>query len=82
MVLALVEDERAKGKHYVIHRIVSIDDNRVILMGDGNLVLREHCDRGDVCAKVLQVLKPSGTRYSGLFQQPNGGKSLVCFATF
>jgi len=64
VVLALVEDERAKGKHYVIHRIVSVDDNRVILMGDGNLVLREHCDRGDVCAKVLQVLKPSGKRYS------------------
>jgi len=36
----------------------------VTLMGDGNLALREHCDRPDVCAKVVSVVKPGGKKYS------------------
>ena len=51
-------------KHYVVHRIVSIDGEHVTLMGDGNLALREHCTCTDVCAKVIAVVKPNGKRCS------------------
>ena len=51
-------------KHYVIHRIVSLEADLVTLMGDGNLALREHCTRSDVSAKVIGVVKPNGKRCS------------------
>lgn len=51
-------------KHYVVHRIVSLDGEHVTLMGDGNLALREHCDCTDVCAKVIYVVKPNGKKCS------------------
>jgi hypothetical protein len=51
-------------KHYVVHRIVALNGENVTLMGDGNLALREHCNRTDVCAKVICVVKPNGKRCS------------------
>ena len=64
VVLALVESDNKQGKHYVIHRILGLDGSDVTLMGDGNLLLRERCKRSDVCAKVLQVVKPNGKKIS------------------
>ena len=63
VVLALV---KANGpeKHYVVHRIVALDGEHVVLMGDGNLALREHCEVSDVCAKVICVVKPNGKKYA------------------
>ena len=49
---------------YVVHRIISLDGDRVTLMGDGNLALHEYCNRGDVCAKVSLVVKPNGKKRS------------------
>ena len=51
VVLAWVE-----GNRYVVHRIISIDGNRVTLMGDGNLVGTEHCSLSDIKAKATHVV--------------------------
>lgn len=64
IVLALVENGKSKEKFYVVHRVLSLDGDRVILMGDGNLALREFCDRADVCAKVVQVVRGNGKKCS------------------
>lgn len=62
VVLAYVESENREDKHYVIHRIISLDDDRVTLMGDGNLSLREYCNRSEVYAKISLVVKPNGEK--------------------
>lgn len=59
VVLAKVE----KGS-YVIHRIVSVNDGRVTLMGDGNLAMREHCTVDDVRAKIVYVVSAKGKKRS------------------
>lgn len=63
VVLALVKTNSPE-KHYVVHRIVSLNGEHVVLMGDGNLALREYCDVPDVCAKVICVVKPNGKKYA------------------
>lgn len=42
---------------YVVHRIVKLSGDDVVLMGDGNLLGREHCKRTDVMAEVTQILR-------------------------
>jgi len=64
VVLAYVESENREDRHYVVHRIISLDGDRVTLMGDGNLALHEYCNRSDVCAKISLVVKPNGKRRS------------------
>lgn len=59
--IALAKTEEG---HFVIHRITSIDGENVILMGDGNLVGREHSRKGDIFAKVRFVIKPNGNRHA------------------
>jgi hypothetical protein len=51
VVLAWVENRR-----YVVHRIIQIDDDRVTLMGDGNLMGTEHCLLNDIKARVTHVV--------------------------
>ena len=63
VVLALVKTNSPE-KHYVVHRIVSLNGEHVVLMGDGNLALREYCDVSDVCAKVICIVKPNGKKYA------------------
>jgi hypothetical protein len=62
VVLACVTG-RNDEKSYVVHRIVSLKNDLVTLMGDGNLALRERCRHSDVCAKVVCVVGPKGKRY-------------------
>ena len=50
VVLAWVD-----GNRYVIHRIIRIDDDRITLMGDGNVGVTELCLLGDVKARVTHV---------------------------
>lgn len=38
--------------HYVLHRIVKIEGDKVTLLGDGNL-LPEHCTTDDILASVV-----------------------------
>lgn len=39
-------------KHYVLHRIINIDGNKVTLRGDGNIA-NEYCTLSDVKAQVI-----------------------------
>jgi hypothetical protein len=59
IVLAEVE-----GGSYVVHRIVDLDGERMVLMGDGNLEQREHCKASQVKARVTHVVQPNGKRRS------------------
>ena len=51
VVLAWVD-----GCRYVVHRIISIDGDRVTLMGDGNVAVTEHCLLSDIKARVTHVV--------------------------
>lgn len=71
--VVLVKPERVKvgdivlakaERGYVIHRIVKLDGERVTLMGDGNLVGREHCDRADIAARVSHVVRAKRKKYA------------------
>ena len=48
------------GCHYVVHRIIRIDDNQVTLMGDGNIVGTEWCGIDDVKARATHVVDAKG----------------------
>lgn len=48
------------GRHYVLHRIVHIDGNRVTLRGDGNLGV-EHCMLNDVKGAVVGFYRKGRT---------------------
>ncbi len=50
----------ADGCKYVIHRIIRIDGDRVVLMGDGNLVGTERCTLADIKARVTHVVDANG----------------------
>lgn len=58
VVLAWVENCR-----YVIHRIIRIDGEQVMLMGDGNIAGVEHCLLKDVAAKAINVVTPKGKHH-------------------
>ena len=58
VALAWVENRR-----YVLHRIERIEGERVTLMGDGNLVGREHCSIGDVKAIATHVVDSNQKRH-------------------
>ncbi len=59
VVLAWVD-----GCRYVLHRIISIDGERITLMGDGNLKAVEHCTAGDIKAIATHVVTPDGKKHS------------------
>ncbi len=41
---------------FVLHRIVEIDGDNIVLMGDGNLSGREGCIRENVCGHAIFIL--------------------------
>ncbi|MBP5322927.1 MAG: S24/S26 family peptidase [Bacteroidaceae bacterium] len=49
--------------HYVFHRIISIDGDKVTLMGDGNVGGTEHCLRENVVANAHSFIR-KGKTYS------------------
>ncbi len=55
-VLAEIEKD-----HYVLHRIIDIQDESVTLMGDGNVYGTEQCRLSDVAGVVTHYLRPSRT---------------------
>ena len=59
VVLAKTDDGR-----YVIHRVMEMAGDRVTLMGDGNLLGREHADCKQIYAKVTHVVHPNGYKRS------------------
>ncbi len=52
----IVLAEVSKGV-FVVHRIISIKDNKVTLMGDGNLYGVEHCYLDNLAAKVEVIVR-------------------------
>lgn len=52
--------EVSKGQ-YVLHRIISLDGDEVVLMGDGNLQGTEHCRREDVVGIVTHYVHRGST---------------------
>ena len=55
VVLAWVSPGR-----YVVHRIISIDGDRVTLMGDGNVAGTEQCTLADIKARATHVVDADG----------------------
>ena len=58
VVLAWVEEGR-----YVVHRIIGINGEDVMLMGDGNLTGTEHCTVGDIKAVATHVVSADEKRH-------------------
>lgn len=58
IVLAYVEECR-----FVLHRIIRIDGERVVLMGDGNMKGCEYCRIEDIKAKAVNIIKPAKGGY-------------------
>ncbi len=52
--------EIAKG-HYVLHRIIKVDGNKLTLQGDGNVRGVEHCTMADVRGVVTEYIRPNRT---------------------
>ena len=46
---------RCRKDHYVIHRIIEINGDAVVLMGDGNVYGKENCRREDVLGKLVAI---------------------------
>jgi len=53
---------RVAPKTYVLHRIWAIEDDKVTLMGDGNLQGKEYCTRNDILGTVILFLKADGRK--------------------
>lgn len=53
---------RTSNDMYVLHRVFSFEEDKVILMGDGNLKGREFCNRSDVSGTVDEIIKPGGRK--------------------
>lgn len=47
--------------HYVLHRIIAINEGNVTLQGDGNLHGTEHCMMQDICGAVTEYIRPGRT---------------------
>ncbi len=45
---------------YVLHRIIKIEGNSVVLMGDGNVRQRENCTVDDILAVAVEVIRDEG----------------------
>ena len=56
IVLAHIRD--ARGARYVLHRIISMDGDKLTLMGDGNLIGTESCMISDISGTVMEIIRP------------------------
>lgn len=56
----IVLAEVSKGT-YLLHRIISLKDDEVVLMGDGNIAGVERCRVADVKAMAVSILKKGKT---------------------
>lgn len=55
MILARIAPE-----HYVLHRVWSVENGKITLMGDGNLRGTEHCTPDNVLGTVTKILYGNG----------------------
>ena len=47
---------------YILHRVFAREGDALTLMGDGNIVGKEHCSTGEVLGTVSEIIRPSGRR--------------------
>ena len=52
--------EIAKG-HYVLHRIIEKEGNKITLQGDGNVTGMEYCTTADIRGMVTEYIRPNRT---------------------
>lgn len=52
--------EIAKG-HYVLHRIIKTEGDKITLQGDGNVRGVEHCTKADIRGVVTEYIRPNKT---------------------
>lgn len=52
--------EIAKG-HYVLHRIIKTEGDKITLQGDGNVRGVEHCTMADIRGVVTEYIRPNRT---------------------
>lgn len=48
------------GGRYIMHRIIVIDGDEIVLMGDGVIKNTEHGERKDVVGVVTEIITPDG----------------------
>ena len=48
---------RIPDRGYILHRIITIRDNEMTLMGDGNLQATEQCNRDQICGTVIEIIR-------------------------
>ena len=48
---------RISGNGCVLHRVYSVSENRIVLMGDANLHVTEICSRKEVLATVVSIVR-------------------------
>ena len=61
MCLAWVSRPHQEQQSYVLHRVIRIEGERVVLMGDGNLQGEEYCTSKDIIGTVVRITTPWGT---------------------
>ena len=61
ILLACVTNHKSPST-YVLHRLIRIEGEQFILMGDGNLTGEEHCRREELIGRVTAIEAPSGRR--------------------
>ena len=44
----------------IVHRVLSVENERVVLRGDGNIIQTEECQRGEIIGVVDKVRRESG----------------------
>ena len=49
--------------HYVLHRVLAIEGDRLTLMGDGNLKGTESCSVSDILGTAVAIVRPDGSEH-------------------
>ena len=49
------------SKHFVLHRIINIEKNKITLMGDGNIAGTERCNINDIRGYAVSIVRKGKT---------------------
>lgn len=61
---------------YVLHRVIALQEGRVTLMGDGNIIGKEYCSVQDIVARVETIVKVRGGSSSCRKNSNNSNETL------
>jgi len=62
MCLAYVSRRNQTDRSYVLHRVIRIDGDKIVMMGDGNMQGEEYCGKEDVIGTVVSIITPWGRK--------------------